>query len=87
MVVVPFVMTTEVSLNVDVNPASANCPTEIRNRCCMEGKMWVVRAASGMSWKGRRLVWVECMLAPLGCPTTTAAVVGWIFSHGKSAPK
>ena len=87
MVVSLFLMTKEVSLKADVNPASASYPTEMRACCCMEGKMWVVNAASGRSWKGRRPVWVECMLAPLGCPTTTAAVVGWIFSHGKSAPK
>ena len=76
MFVVPFVMTKEVSLKVDVKPASASCPTEIRALSCMEGKMLVVRAALGRSWKVRRPVWEERILAPLGCPTMTAAVVG-----------
>ena len=79
MVVFPFVMTTEVSLKVDVNPASASFPTEMRASCFMEGKMWVVLADSGRSWKVRRPVWEECILAPLGCTTTTEAVVGRIF--------
>ena len=59
-----------VSLRVDVNPASAIFPTEMRACCCMEGKMWVVRAASGWSWKIRRPGSHPPSMTPLSSPRT-----------------
>ena len=56
-------------LKVAVKPLSQSFPMETRDFLARAGKMCAWRAARGIFGKDKRVVWVDCIVAPLGRPT------------------
>ena len=55
-------------VNTAVHPSSHNFPTERRDPDARDGKTWAVLADCG-SLIGRVVVWVDCIVSPLGSRT------------------